>query len=613
MKSKILKILGLLFFIFLLYVLSCNVANGYEFENELKGSTGWGTVELNMRKSANNSSTVVATVPKGEAFLILSESGNYWQIKYNNKQGYVEHNYCMINLPDVMPSIIYNISNASSSIYKSSGVDLPDVTRKKLYSTGKVMNNKIGIEEYPCPILYSTAKKIAVAQKSALKDGYCLKIYDSYRPRSVSKLIAQKLNIIYSQNSTVKNNINYSTGKSGTRYYWGQSWFLAQGLSSHNTGAAIDVTLCYNSTKKECTMPTAMHELSTKAIKYYSGSCLKVPANYSKEMTAEAKKLDNYMTSAGMATLSSEWWHFQEQDGYNRIRTLTNGNGCDFQIKGIVSEPNATVSDITLSQDDNYIYYTVKFNKNLSNINKSTVPTLKVKIGNYNLAPIYEKNTNNSITYKSSNDVKYEGNTVNVVSLSGGNLKANLKLPKTSLGTISYTSPKVKNIEISGINDDYIYVSVKFNKNIVEKAKPTIQMKVGNDVKFMTYYKSTSNSIEYRMQRDKNKKCYRIEFMSLIGGNIVANDSGGKTANLSFNKKYIATIPGKDSTFDVNNDNKITATDAHEILLAYSTQAAGGAKADLKYDVDGDGSVTISDATYVLSYYSLKSVTPVVK
>lgn len=336
MKNKILKILGLLFFIFLLNILSCNIAKGYEFENELKGSTGWGTVNLSLRESANNTSAILTTVPKGEAFLILSESEDYWQIRYNNKQGYVEHDYCMINLPDVMPSIVYNISNASSSIYKSSGFNLPDVTGEKLYSTGKLFNKKIGREEYLCPILYSTAKKVAVAQKSALKDGYCLKIYDSYRPRSVSNLIAQKLNIIYSQNSTVKNNINYSIGKSGTRYYWGQSWFLAQGLSSHNTGAAIDVTLCYNSTKQECIMPTAMHELSTKAIKYYSGSCLKIPANYSKEMTTDAKRLDNYMTSAGMSTLSSEWWHFQEQDGYTRIKNITNGNGCDFQVANIV-------------------------------------------------------------------------------------------------------------------------------------------------------------------------------------------------------------------------------------------------------------------------------------
>ena len=133
----------------------------------------------------------------------------------------------------------------------------------------------------------------------------------------------------------VRQNINYSYGKSGKCYYWGQSWFLAQSLSSHNTGAAIDVTLCNNTTKKECNMPTNMHELSTKAIKYYRSNCAKVPDNYSKEMTEDAKRLDRYMTNAGMTTLASEWWHFQEQDGYIRIANATNWKGCNFQVEGI--------------------------------------------------------------------------------------------------------------------------------------------------------------------------------------------------------------------------------------------------------------------------------------
>lgn len=350
MKNKISKVLGLLFFIFLLNILSNNTVKGYDFEHELANSTGWGVVDLQVRPYANNTSKIITTVPKGEAFLILSEKGNYWKIKYNNKQGYVNHNYCMINLPDVMPSIMYNITNASASIYKSSGYSLNNVTGKQLYSTGKVMNAKIGREEYPCPVLYSTAKKIAVAQKNALKDGYSLKIYDAYRPRSVSKLIAGELGVIYNKNSTVKNNIDYSIGKSGKKYYWGQSWFLAQGLSAHNTGAAIDVTLYNTKTCKECVMPTEMHELSTKAIKYYSGSCLKVPSNYSKEMTEDAKRLDSYMTNAGMTTLSSEWWHFQEKNGYTRISNLTKKQGCDFQIKNIAV--TISVSKLDVNKDN---------------------------------------------------------------------------------------------------------------------------------------------------------------------------------------------------------------------------------------------------------------------
>ena len=52
-------------------------------------------------------------------------------------------------------------------------------------------------------------------------------------------------------------------------------------------------------------------------------------------MTEDAKRLDRYMTNAGMTTLASEWWHFQEQDGYIRIANATNWKGCNFQVEGI--------------------------------------------------------------------------------------------------------------------------------------------------------------------------------------------------------------------------------------------------------------------------------------
>lgn len=337
-----------------------NIGICLAFEKDIKGSTGWATINLSIREGADGSSNVLGTVNSGDAFLIMGEEGSYWKIKYNDVVGYVSHDYCMINLPDVIPSIKYNISNASSSIYRSVGYDVPDITGTRLYSAGKVMNYKIGREEYIVPSLYSTAKMIYNAQVSALNDGYSLMIYDSYRPRSVSTLIAQKLNILYNNNSTVKDKIDYSTGLDGTRYFWGQSWFLAQSLSTHNVGSAIDVTLYDLNSNNEVVMPTLMHELSTDAIKYYSGSVNKVPGNYSVGMLNNeyARKLDGYMTGVGMNTLSSEWWHFQDQSGYERIANSTNWNGCDFQVESILSEPDLSFSiqSDKYSIGDSYIY-----------------------------------------------------------------------------------------------------------------------------------------------------------------------------------------------------------------------------------------------------------------
>ena len=83
-------------------------------------------------------------------------------------------------------------------------------------------------------------------------------------------------------------------------------------------------------------MPTAMHELSTRAIKYYSPSVAKTSANYARTMNTNAKLLDQFCTKAGLTTLSSEWWHFQENAGHNRVISL-NSKGCSFHPKAIVS------------------------------------------------------------------------------------------------------------------------------------------------------------------------------------------------------------------------------------------------------------------------------------
>ena len=82
-----------------------------------------------------------------------------------------------------------------------------------------------------------------------------------------------------------------------------------------------------------------MHELSVKAIKYYSPKATKNSKGYSNGMKncEYAIKLDKYCTKAGLNTLASEWWHFQESDGHNRIKEALGGKGCSFQVKSIKS------------------------------------------------------------------------------------------------------------------------------------------------------------------------------------------------------------------------------------------------------------------------------------
>ena len=300
-------------------------------EGILAGCTGWAAGNINFY-SGPNTSSYQGVLNSGQVFTIEEQVGQFFKVSVPGKSGYkyVLHNYVMINLSDYIPSAVYNITNATSSIYKTSGLDIPGITGTRLYYSDKVYNVRLRRYEYMTPMIYSTANLILAAENRFKNDGYRLKVYDTYRPHSVSVKIYNALKSLYNSNKTVKDNIDYSTGASGTRYYWGPGHFLATGVSRHNLGIAIDATLV-NSSGVEVTMPTAMHELSTKAIKYYSGDVAKIPANYSKEMNDIAKYYDGVMTSVGLNTISGEWWHFQENNAANRTKS------CDFHPAEVYS------------------------------------------------------------------------------------------------------------------------------------------------------------------------------------------------------------------------------------------------------------------------------------
>ncbi|MCC8105343.1 MAG: hypothetical protein LIO99_04915 [Clostridiales bacterium] len=330
------------------------------FELDVPGATGWTTTSLTLREEASFSAAAVQTLSAGTAFCIEEESGDWWRVTLQDgTSGFLQHSYCMINLPDVLPLMEYDITNAYDSIFKSSGYEIEGVTGEKLYSAGtlesegKVWNERLGRYEYLAPVMYSFAKKVAIAQYNAyVTTGglYTLKIYDSYRPHSITLEIASALEILYNSNSTVKENIDYSTTVAGSVYTWGTGWFLAQSLSTHNTGSAIDVTLCkYDAASgeyKELYMQTDMHELSTAAVKYYSPNAEKIPANYAYGMDENAILLDtvfiggSYGTysfiDTGLTTLASEWWHFQDNETHSQVRSYAS-SGYDFQVTECLS------------------------------------------------------------------------------------------------------------------------------------------------------------------------------------------------------------------------------------------------------------------------------------
>ena len=307
------------------------------FELPVEGSTGYGIIDLNMRSGDGTGFAQIATVPAGEPFCILAEGSSYFQVRTEaGTEGWVSKTYSMINLPDVIPSIRYNCTNAYSSLFRSCG-EAMDLTGTALY-TGATENAKLGYAEFNMPVLYNMAKKIAYAQSKALSEGYTLVLYEGYRPLFVQQKVTHDLEELMSVNKTVRNAI-----KNGG---WAQGWFIASSVSNHQMGYAIDVslasiteaaelvidgrTLKVPTVYEEVQMPTAMHELSPASASLTCGvnSSSKTAwqsVGTAKTMTDGAKLLRSYCVEAGMTPLASEWWHFNDIDAKNATKSAGSG------------------------------------------------------------------------------------------------------------------------------------------------------------------------------------------------------------------------------------------------------------------------------------------------
>lgn len=285
---------------------SVQYASDGGFELPLEGTTGW------TQKSMGG-------LPAGTAFTIVDASGSGWKVKTKDKEvdlSASDIKLCMINMPDVMPSIVYNITNADSTIYRSSGKKLPGIEDKKLYTAGKLPNARFGGEPmFLVPLNFEMAKKIADAQGKFLAKGKSLMIYDAYRPASVQKDVSNGLQTLADSNPEVMANI-----KAGGK--WKLSWFISTGVSNHQRGISVDATLCTPTTKDvtvgdktvqlatggtPIASPSPMHELSAAGTSTVSEGDLTPTEGVS---SGDMKLYHEIMKGSKMTNLISEWWHF---------------------------------------------------------------------------------------------------------------------------------------------------------------------------------------------------------------------------------------------------------------------------------------------------------------
>lgn len=309
-----------------------------EYEGDLElpvnGATGYASVRMDLKATADAGSGTISVLEAGTAFEVVEEVGDWWYVQTATESGWVQHLYCFINLPDVIPSIIYDNANTYASRFVSSGKAIPGITGEALYD-GKAYNMRLSKVSDIVPVLYSMSKKIYAAQQAALADGNTLVIYEGYRPYSVQKMTVDALTNLAAADPEVMAGIN--------THPWDTNWFIATSVSNHQMGYAIDVTLAKITEQQEIvigdyaataitgyteyTMPTTIHELSMASATFTgpvksSSPTAWLQATLADTMNEAAILLQRYSTEAGLTPLASEWWHFNDLDA----RFATEGN-----------------------------------------------------------------------------------------------------------------------------------------------------------------------------------------------------------------------------------------------------------------------------------------------
>ena len=153
-------------------------------------------------------------------------------------------------------------------------------------------DNFTGKPLYKNPAAYGRlllAKNLANAQNDLKIMNLGIKIWDAYRPYSVTKKLWLKvLDEKYAANPA------YGSG--------------------HNRGVAVDVTLVDLETGRELPMPTGFDNFTIKAHQDYD------------DLPAEVRKnralLKAVMEKNGFVALETEWWHYSLPDATKRFEVL---------------------------------------------------------------------------------------------------------------------------------------------------------------------------------------------------------------------------------------------------------------------------------------------------
>ncbi len=177
-------------------------------------------------------------------------------IKILQEEITIDSNKQMVNLREAIPSLVLDLKYATANNFM----------HLKLYPSVNATYLRLSAVE--------ALKKVV---KEFNKQNFSLKIFDAYRPYSVTEKMWE----------TVRDDRYAADPSKG---------------SGHNRGIAVDLTLINRHTKKELPMGTGFDNFSDTAHVDFT--------NLPNEVLNNRNILKTIMEKYGFISLSTEWWHF---------------------------------------------------------------------------------------------------------------------------------------------------------------------------------------------------------------------------------------------------------------------------------------------------------------
>lgn len=181
-------------------------------------------------------------------------------------------------------SIIENIEDYYVSVKKDSNktlVDLrtfiPNIVLDIRYATKNNFTGQILYKEAEAYLRLPAAIALKKVQTELNEMGLGIKIYDAYRPYSITELMWEY----------VKDDRYAADPKKGSR---------------HNRGCAVDLTIIELSSGEELEMPTPYDDFTNKAHHAYM--------NLERHVIKNRALLKSLMEKYGFESITSEWWHY---------------------------------------------------------------------------------------------------------------------------------------------------------------------------------------------------------------------------------------------------------------------------------------------------------------